>query len=69
MLVESQSGKLMPHLLTAGPLLPCADFPNREIHLGQIQMQNLSGAGEAGLGQCGVLQLWSPKPEAALHRS
>lgn len=29
MLVESQSGNLMPHLLTAGPFLPCADFPKQ----------------------------------------
>lgn len=29
MLVESRTGKLMPHLLTARPLLPCADFPKQ----------------------------------------
>lgn len=62
-LVENQSRNLMPHLLIAGPLLPCADFPKH----GNPHGINMDVEPVWCWG--GWAALCSPKPEATLCSS
>jgi len=59
----------MPHLLTAGPLLPCADFPKQGNLPGMNTAVEPAWCWGGWAEHCGVLQLCSPKPGAALRGS